>query len=830
MQLKLATFVSVVLFVTAGAGAAEPPVAAAHPQFLKLSFSDRIEVGAYLLEFSNEQRRENAVSMARSGQLDTAARTLTVLQHNAPGNDRVLFDLISVLNWQGSHAQVTELAGRLKPGATPVYALEAVASSARKNADFEAAISWYSLALQKEPGSTELLTGLAFSQADGGDAAAAQATYQRLPVAYRDSVTGLLADAYLARSRGDQTRALMAYEQVLAKDADNAEALRGKLRTLRDLLLVDQAIDFATRFPAATTRAETDALYVDRAALWIRWGAEPVTQGPRRFEDLDRALSLLQDNLQRFPADSELGKTTRFDRIAALHLRGRHADVVTAYESLNTPDALIPAYALRAVAGSRLARREPLEALRLYDLALRESPEDFELRLDRFFALVELERHGEARALADELVFSQDIWRTVPGSRVVKPNPRRLKAEITRALSRAYADDLVRAQSYLADMLAEAPHNTDVRQELANVYRWRGWPRRALNEYLQVYTVEEQLLSARIGLANSLLDLNMGQEFESLFAELEEAHGDNAGVRRLVRRRDLHRRHELSVTGSGGTSTGEQFGSRQHLAEARWLVGGFGYRWRPLLHLHDSRAEFSDGNAKRRRAGLGLQYRLPNHTLEASASASVEGAARTGLSVAYGWAPGDRWQLDGLLETDSLALPLRAYRDGTSADRIRLGATYRHSELGQIRVAAEAMDFSDGNLRQSILLDTRRRLLNYPRFKFDVVAGAYASRNDLSNVAYFSPSSDRSVNLGGDARWRLFRRYERNFDQQLIVNIGRYNQSGFAGGTVASAELRQIFQLSAALELFFGVRRARALYDGGFEYGTFYQGGLRGRF
>ncbi|NNF51975.1 MAG: poly-beta-1,6 N-acetyl-D-glucosamine export porin PgaA [Gammaproteobacteria bacterium] len=827
MQSKLATLFIAAVLATASVDAAE---SGASDTPLQLDLSNSLRVGAYVLDLSSEQRRHNAVAMARSNQLEPAARVLEALHRRVPADRQVLFDLLSVLSWQGDHGRVVALADGLKSHDPPVYVLEAVAGSARRSANFQAAIGWYEIALKKEPANAALNAGIILSHADAGEASKARALFDASPPAFKRSLDGMLLDAYLLTAAGHHLQALSAYDRILLRNADNPEAQRGKFRALWSLLLVDQALEFAAGHPGVAEREDIHGLYVDRAALWVRWGTEPIQRGSHRFADLDRALDLLQQNRSRFPANTELGKTTRFDLIAALHARGRHDEVAESYDDLDLADNAFPAYALRAVAGSQLARREPEEALRLYDMALDKQPADFDLKLDRFFALVELDRHAQARELAEDLVFSQDIWLTVPGSRVVKPNPRRLKAEITRALSHAYADDLATAQSLFQDMLAEAPHNTDVRQELGNVYRWRGWPRRALSEYRQVYTVEDDLLSARVGLANSLLDLNMGREFEPLFAELRNEAPDNAGVKRLIRRHDVYRRNQVSVDAGGGTSSGEQFGSRQHLAEARLTLGGFGYNWRPFLNLHDSRAEFTEGTARRKSAGLGIQFRLPGHTLEAAASSSLDGESRTGFAFSYGWDIDDRWRLDGLFETESHALPLRAYRNGIDADRLRLAGSFRYSELRQVRAALEAMDFSDGNVRKALLLEARQRLVNAPRVKFDLAAEFFTSRNDLTDAAYFSPSSDRAFNLGGDLRWRMFRRYERNFDQQIILNAGRYSQSGFAAGNVGSIELRQVVQLSHALEFFFGVRRARALYDGGLEYGTFYQGGIRGRF
>lgn len=797
---------------------------------LALTMSPALKAEALLGAASATERRQRAVNLARAGRLQLASRVLTAMRSQGQGGPEVLYDLISVLSWQGAHQRVLALATELDPDEAPAYALEAVAVSARKVGNYEQAINWYQLALQQAPDNTALVLGVALSQADAGQHDAARSSFEALGDAARRTLSARLADAYLWRVAENYPRALLSYDAVLQDFPREQEALRGKFLSLRGQLLPEQALALATAHPGIARRHEINSLYVDRAALWVRWGTQSRARGAARYSDLDRALLLLDTNRERFAVDTSLGRITRYDLVVALNARTRYRDALAVFADLQNDGAAIPAYVLRAAASAQLALREPEEALRLYDQALAATPENFDLQVDRFYALVELEQHHEARQVAGELVADQAIWRQVPGSRVVKPNPRRLKAEIARALSFAYSDRLATAQSFFDDMLAEAPHNTDVRQELANVYRWRGWPRAALYQYRQVETVEPELLSARIGLAHTLLDLGMGAELEPRISALQLEHGDDPGVRRLTRRYDLYHRHQLVVDVGGGESTGEQFGSQQHQADLRFYWGGLGYRWRPFIALHDSRAEFTEGVGKRRRAGAGLQYRRPGHVLSLAVMGGIEGDTRAGAALEYGWQLDDHWRVDGLLETESHAMPLRGFRVGVDANRLRLGARFRLSELTEFGAAGEAMDFSDGNRRQAWILDARRRILNADRWQADLTAGYFASRNDLSNVAYYSPARDQAFDLGIDARWRMYRRYEKTFEHRLLLNAGRYRQRGFSAGTVGSIEYRPTYKFSEALEIYLGVKRARALYDGNFEYGTFFTGGLRGRF
>lgn len=794
-----------------------------------LTLSKRIEVDESLLGMSPVERRRYAVSLAREDRLQTSVNVLEAMHRARPADSSVLHDLASVLSWQEQHQRVMQLSVEIDSDTAPAYALEAVARSARGTGQYELAEKWYRLAQQRAPERSEAMLGLALTLADAGDHKAAREIFAGLPSTYRSGVDGELVDAYLWQRQGDPLMALLSFDRALGIDPANRTALRGKLRALQDQLLPQQALSLAARHPGLASRDEIARLEADRAALWVRWGEISPMQGEARYDDADQALALLDANARRFPAATDIALVTRFDRILALRNRGLFAATIAAYEEPGLVDRDLPVYVLRAAAGAYLAERRPTDALRLYDIAASKAPGNFQLDMERFYALVELERHGPAMALVDQLVESQIVWLSTPGSRVIKPNPERLRAEIARALSRAYADQLTTSQSMLEEMLREAPHNTDVRQELGSVYRWRGWPRRAAFEYRQVLSVEPELLIARIGHAHALLDLqgqSSGQTVQSLLAE----HPEDPAVKRLVRRHELLNRNEITVAVSAGESSGEQLGSRYHQADVSVYLRPINDNWRPYVQVHDASAEFSEGDAERRRAGLGVEYRRPNHRLAVGVTASLEGASRAGMTFGYTWEPTDFWQLQGLLESETHAMPLRGYRVGVDAKRLHLGARYRFSELGEIALAGDLMDFSDGNLRSAWLLNARRRVLNLPAWKIDLSAGLYASRNDLTAVSYFSPSSDHAASISLDSRWRLFRRYDRSFSQRLGLSAGRYGQSGFAADYVGAIEYEHMLELSDALELFYGVRRSRALYDGSLEYGTTFTGGLRGRF
>jgi len=71
--------------------------------------------------------------------------------------------------------------------------------------------------------------------------------------------------------------------------------------------------------------------------------------------------------------------------------------------------------------------------------------------------------------------------------------------ELAAGAAYAYGDQLAAAQARFERLLRDAPGNLDVRHELGNVYRWRGWLDRSVLEYRRVLAVAPDLLAARIG-------------------------------------------------------------------------------------------------------------------------------------------------------------------------------------------------------------------------------------------------------------------------------------------------------------------------------------------
>ena len=452
-----------------------------------------------------------------------------------------------------------------------------------------------------------------------------------------------------------------------------------------------------------------------------------------------------------------------------------------------------------------------------------------EFKFQLFFAYADLREHDQALELAENLLASLPPTNQVPGSPVVKGSPDYLRAAIIAGLAHAFADQLADSQKHFEQLLREAPHNTDVRQELANVYRWRGWLDRSLSEYAQVLTVEPDFVPARIGNAHAQLDNRDYAPVEQELVALNDFYGQEAGVKNLTERWQAHNRSTLEINAEFGESSGPTFGEDQYRVEAVWLSKPIALHYRALVQTHDSFAEFPEGTARRKRIGAGVEYRHKRWLGRAELSADRSGGD-VGTRGAVDYRFSDLWSFGGVLETHSNATPLRGDRVGVSSNILGVNATYARHESTSLRANLTHQDFSDGNFGRSLLLSGQQRLINYPKYKLALTGEMFVERRDRNDVAYFSPLRSFGWSTGLRNDWHMFRRYDIGFIHSVAGKIGQYDQADFNADNIWSLDYEFQAEVGKRWSGHVGLSRRSNVYDGTREYSTFLLAGFRGRF
>jgi len=194
------------------------------------------------------------------------------------------------------------------------------------------------------------------------------------------------------------------------------------------------------------------------------------------------------------------------------------------------------------------------------------------------------------------------------------------------------------------------------------------------------------------------------------------------------------------------------------------------------------------------------------------------------------WIASDHWSLAAGLETNSNAVPLRGHRVGVDTDRFGAGVAYRANESRRLSLSGERLKFSDGNERNSWSLLGRQRVLTRPTYKLDLDAEISASNSSEQNVVYFNPSHDSSILFTAINEWRTYRRYDFAFIQQFNIGFGYYQQDTFGTRPIGSLEYLGSVDFNEGLNVQFGARHARNVYDGESEDATFFTLAMGGSF
>ena len=709
--------------------------------------------------------------------------------------------------------------------------LEGLAKTARNQGHLAQAKSVYEQVLTFRAERLQANLGLALTLTDSGQFKAAQAQFNKLLQNHPHSIQVLFAAAYLQNEAGNQLQRAYLFDRILKLEPANQDALRGRVLALAQIGAIHLAAELAHQQAALFSATELKQLRNDVAAFEIRWSQLPTTD-PQQSANLQRPLQML-DWAARFKS-LDLSQTAdqrlAFDRLVALRNQGEMAAVIALYQRLIDATITPPDYALASVASAYLHLRQPEQALVLYQMLLKRAPKNYDLRLSLFYTLIELERHQQARLVIDALAADEAEWFYSADGKRRQENVRKVNATTTAALARAFADDLNEAQQRLQQLSEHAPANSDIRSELATIYRWRGWPDRALAHYQQILSIEPDLLSAQIGRAYALLERADFDAADAIISLLVAKHDKQPLVQKLKHERTLQQRRQLSLAATQlNTADGNQ-ASQEQLSHVYLFSRPWQQRYRTFLHDYYSTAEFDEGIGRDHRLGIGIEYTGMTLSGRAEIHQGVLDNNAIGIAAQASWRLNDYWRLNAAGEINSTATPLRAIRAGIAADQVNAGVSYRRHESFNSHLQLHYSRFDDDNNRLSAQFNTTARIFNRPHLKITGEISVYGSRNSVIDAPYFNPQRDFSWQLSSQINWINYRRYEKHFTQHLNLALGGYWQQQFGSAKTWQLDYSHAWSLSQSLSFNYGVSRSRRVFDGNAEYSNAVSLGLELRF
>lgn len=755
---------------------------------------------------------QQALAASRSGkpQAETLWRS-ALAQPQLPL--RYLFDYVTALTWAGRDdealAWMEQLAARAD---TPVYVLEALARAARNRKYFSLAETLYRQVLAKMPARWESQVGLVYALADGNAHAAARAAGKSLTERQPNNPESWLAYGYAAGSAQEYTEALHAYQRLTELAPKEREGWRGYIQSLRMLGAFHQAGALAAAHADALSAEEAAALQADTAAVLIRWGAADEDKAALRYLHTDMALREEERLLgQPLPGMTD---RLRYDRLVALANRRQSAEAAALYETLLREEKTIPDYARAAAAASYLELKQPEQARDLYRALVAEAPQNASYRWGLFHALVDCEDHVAAQETIDRLAEEAPLWIHAYSPLMMRENPAYLETRQSAAMARAYADQLEEAQQRLETLLARAPGNTATRASLSNVARWRGWPRRAMDESDLALGSEPEFKEARLSAQAAALARQDWQRAQTETQWLTTNYPEDRSAQDAAAMNALHDMRELAVdsTWDAGGEVGHSFTVHSKLYSAP-LNFGQPRAWRAFASLARMNATFEGGNGFRQWLGTGLDYAWRDWSAQVELREGIK-PNRLGLAGALSYAADDQWTFSAAAETDTTDLPGKGLNQNLTAQKYTASATWRRDEARQISATATRQEFNDDNRRNELSAVWRERWVNQPRFKLYTDAALSQSDNSLANAPYFNPSSATGAGVDVIAEWLGSRRFERSLWHRVVVGAGSYAQEGFGTLPTSSVKYEQDWALDRATFFTWGIGLKRHPYDG----------------
>lgn len=764
---------------------------------------------------------DDAVALARRGRLTEALALLAVLARQYPADLGIARDRIVISTWARQDAVAVQLFEALPRGDNPDYVVEAVAHAYRNLGRYDRAVELYRDGITRYRTNIALAAGEIETLADSGDARGALDLAEKMLTERGDAPALLTAAAYAANVAGEPVEALRYLDRLLARDPGNRGARRQRILAIESMGAPELALGLARAEPGLLSPEEMQRLEGSVAAQLVRWGTIAPASEADRFATTDRAIALLDDLIARWSSDSGANRDmllrARADRLIAYYDRNRMADVVDEYESMLHAGIAVPAYVLPDVAGAYLARRQPETARDLYRKFLENDPKNMAAQLGLVHALIDSEDFDQARQIVDEVAASLSPWITLKGAPEPIPNPDKLDADIAAANTRLYANDLPEAELRFTAMSDLAPYNAGLLVALASVYAERGWPRRAAEVLERARAQQPRDASIAIAQARVDADLQDWQAYRQAVDDLRRRLPESPDVERLVNEEKRHDRGELrlfagralrsstSLNGGSGLSMGAQVYSPPVADDWRIFAG---YR---LAH-----ERLPEGNLTERVYEAGLEYRARDLTAMAEARAASYGTLRGGGTLEASWSIDDHWKLGGRGEVFATDTPLRALRNGITANAINGKIGYRESESRAIDATAQGMFFSDGNDRTSLGAQWRERVVTTPHLRLDALVNLAASGNTRRDAPYFNPRRDLLGTGGGELTHILYRRYEFVYEHGLAASVGPYWEQNFGTSLAWNVRYEQRIRDNVC-EAGIAVGFARQPYDGAYE-------------
>ncbi len=344
----------------------------------------------------------------------------------------------------------------------------------------------------------------------------------------------------------------------------------------------------------------------------------------------------------------------------------------------------------------------------------------------------------------------------------------------------------------------------------------RGLPRAAERELKIAEALEPANLELERQQAYVAQDLQEWRQMDLLTDDVVARSPEDPATQRLDRVREVHHKSELRISGTQGINSDSPVsGSHDFTLNSALYGPPMGDNWRLFAGFNYANSEFEEGKGITRDALGGVEWRARDYWIETALSnRNFNGENKLGARLS-GWHDfNDNWRVGGSAERLSQNTPLRAMRNGVTANGGNAFIRWYQNERREYQLSVAPSWFSDGNNRVEYALSGKERMFTRPNFTLDFTPSLSGSVNSKEDASYYNPKRDASLTPAVMAEHVMYRNYETVWSQQLEAGVGAYWQKNYDTGLITQVGYGQRLQLNNVFDAGVMLTWDKRPYDG----------------
>lgn len=766
---------------------------------------------------ATESVYEQQIQQARNGNYAPFLNYLQRYQQQHALTPEQVADWLQVAAWAGRDDEVIQVwrrYGIYMP--LPARGVAAVAQSRRNQKAWQPALVLWKEARSLAPDNDDYRIGYIKTLADARMDTLALHEARQL-VTEDPSPAHLQTLSYVWLRQGKSWDRLLADTRALALAPENKALLSELIDALTDSRVSTPALMLSQRVtlpPAQRRRLELNA-----AAEWVRLADVPGRTEKERLQLAQMALNRYDALLSRWQNEPQAAEDVilaRIDRLGALYAHGDYPQVIREYQALRDAQHPVPGWAIGWVFSAYLQEKNAAAAFALLQRypQYAADPQDEEHAL--FYAWLDTGQYQAAHRYVERQTRNVPWTRYDFGSPVPQPNDRWLTGQSLKFNYLRSTNALPEAEKLAHRLATTAPGNQGLQIDYATLLQARGLPRAAEKTLKRAEALEPSNLELEQQQAYVAMDLQEWRQMDLLADDVLARAPVDRSARRLDRLRTVHHMSELRLNASKGLHSDNPISGTHDLNLDATLYGPpVADSWRLFAGTRYAQGNFDEGKGTSRHLLGGVEWRPRDLQLEAELSSNrYHGANKPGARLSTTYFLDDNWQVSGSLERLSRTTPLRALRNGISANRGEGGVRWYQNERREYQFSAAVSRFSDHNRRQEYTLAGKERLWQTPTLTLDLEPGIAASKNSLRDTLYYNPARDLSVTAALSVDHEMYRHYDTLWSQQFVAGGGSYWQKEQSAGAIVLLGYGQRVQWNNVIDTGVMLNWDKRPYDG----------------